>query len=272
VQYSETIWNDPGTDTAGANCNIIAGFPCSTACQGDLNQLNTYCTSTSVVQWAGFGYGFAANGAAIVAPAGTNVSIATAWLLFTNGTATAPIGNTILASGKAAAVPFTLDTCILPSWAPATGTGSLAGMQPATVNGSFSINLGSTTLTQLYSANAAGNIEAAIAASLGVSTNAVTIPWASLIAAAAAAGRRHLLASYSIPYTVKTTASVASSGSLQAKVSTFNAGALTTTVAALPGLPAGSAVTVAPSPPASAAVSTKHAVAVAVALAVALGL
>jgi hypothetical protein len=222
------------------------------------------------VQWAGFGYGFAANGSAIVAPAGTNVSILTAWLLFTNGTATAPIGNTVLASGKAAAVPFTLDTCILPSWAPTNGTGSLAGMQPANVTGNFSINLGSTTLTQLYAANANGNIEAAIAASLGVATNAVTINWPQLIAAAAA-GRRHLLASTTIPYTVKTTASVAASGSLQAKVSTFNAGSLTATVAALPGL---STVTVAapPPPPMSAAVSTKHAVAVAVALAVALGL
>ena len=262
VQYSETLYNDPADDTAGPNCNVVAGSSCPASCQADLAQLNTFCTTTSIVQWAGFGY-TAANGSTIVAPAGTNVTIATAWQLFVNGTATYPIGNTIV-KGVATSVPFALAACTLPSWAPTTGPGSVAGMTATTVTGSFSINLGSTTIAQLYAANAANNtIETAIAASLGVPAMAVTINWKQLLAAA---GRR-LLATTTIPYTVTTTVSTAAA--LTTKVAAFNPSSITSSVAALPGL---SAVTTAPAPaPASAAVTTKHAAAVAVALAVALG-
>ena len=262
VQYSETVYNDPADDTAGPNCNVVAGASCPASCQADLAQLNTYCNSSSVVQWAGFGYP-AANGGTTVAAAGTTVNITTAWQLFVNGTATGPIGNTLV-KGVATSVPFALAACTLPSWAPTSGPGSVAGMTATTVTGSFSINLGSTTIAQLYAANAAGNtIETAIAASLGVPAMAVTINWTQLLAAA---GRR-LLATTTIPYTVTTTASTAAA--LTTKVAAFNPSSITSSVAALPGL---SAVTTAPAPaPASAAVTTKHAAAVAVALAVALG-
>jgi len=244
VQYSETVWNDPSDATPGPNCPVIPNSNCTTACQNDLQQLNTFCTNTSVVQWAGFGIGFAANGSAIVAPAGYNVSIATAWALFANGTATAPIGNSVVKGGAPIAVPFALGKCTLPTWVPTTGPGSAASFAPATVNGSFSINLFSTTPQQLYTANTGKALEATIAKSLSVPVNAITIQWAQL-GVVSAAGRRHLLAATTIPYTVTTTQAAAAA--VSAAVATFNpATALASTISNTLNL---TSVTVAAPPP-----------------------
>lgn len=239
VQYSETLWNDPlNAGAAGPNCPTAAGTTCSLACNNDLMQLNSSCTSSSVVQWAGFGIPGG------VAPAGTNVSLATAWLYFVNGTATAPIGNI----GTNSSTAFALGNCTLPSWAPLTGPGSAAGMVPVTVTGSFSLNLGSMTPSQFYASNA-GKLENAIAASLGISGSAVAINWASL--GVTVAGRR-LLAT-TIQYTATVTAHQQTA--VTAGVAAFNPATL----------PSGSLPAGISAPSASAASSFAPAVAVAMA-------
>jgi len=254
VQYSETVLNDPlNAAAAGPNCPTQAGSTCSIACNNDLALLNSSCTSTSVVQWAGFGVPGG------VAPAGANVSIATAWLYFVNGTATAPIGN----FGKNGSAPFALSNCSLPSFAPATGPGSAATMAPVTVTGTFSLNLGSVTPAQLYAANA-GKLENAIGSSLGVSGSAITINWAAL--GVTLAGRHLLAAVTSISYTATVTAAQQTAVTASATTLASNPTAvLGSTLTAISNSANLTTITATPAGAASAASSFMPAIAVAMA-------
>ena len=223
VQYSETVLNDGPGAALGPNCPTQPGLACSAACQNDLNQLSTYCTAASVVQWAGYGFPGYTNASG--APAGTTVTALAAWAYFANGTATAPTGNAVSKGGKAIAVPFALGSCTLPSWLPANATNAF---KTVLVNASFSINLpAGMTLAQLYAKNqgASGALEATIASSIGVQPNTVTILWSAM--GVSVAGRR-LLAGSTIQYQVATTA--AGADAVTASVASFDpVAALSTT-------------------------------------------